>query len=1263
MVYFHVQSLLEKANSDDPDLRFMALNDLISEASSPSFSVDEATETKLNEMVLKSMEDSNGEVKNAGVRAFAEISPKLRKAQLARVIDRLITMSSGAQSGKGEDLRDVASLALKTMTNNITSESPIAFTVIEKLPLKLLEQLDSALLPPQQTLETLDTLSDLFIKFRPLIITQIELQRESLRVLQGLLLSGRPAVKKKAIVTLGSLVPASTPAIFSSLTESLTNTLSSASSNSESEEVIRAYIQLVGTLARSSPQKTGGILKDVMGVILQSCELENGEEEDGREEDREAGLTTLESLILQCPKEIIPFTSSIADLAIRLISYDPNYAGADDEDDDEDMDDEEDDEDEDDEIEDDYDDDDDITWKTRRGAAKVLGALISTRSEILSSLYQDVLPVLITRISEREESVRLEIFGIISTLLRQTHVLGKGAPASTITKEIEEDGGMSPGTLKRKRAMRDDRGRKEDEDMIDAEDTPVEILVPQVNSLVKNVAKQLGTKSLITKQAGFTLLRELVTVLRGGLEAQAAVIFTRVSETLAITGSPLLSIETLSFLAQFFATHTLKVYQSSLPQLVKQIVVLTRDKSQKVSAEALVVSSELAKSLQSVSDGPLPVGLSVIIEQLYKASEAVLESNMADFEMRVKALNTLADLLCYEGDVLEAHYEASLGLVKTSIEKESLRLEAIKSAGRVARSGLCSGNIFESWLGEVLEIVSGLIRKGGRAIKIESFKTLQAVTNRLGGSAPDTSITNLIENMKPFIMETDLTYLPAVLDLLVVLLSISSSAKSTVEQTLLSQIISLVQSPSISGSSLEALLSFFTALIEVDQNLTEKVVPELVRISVGSSSAGAVQVGAQCVGAVVSASGRDPKGIVLQFAQNISSNTSSESAVVVSLLSLGEIGRATDLSAYSDVFKRVLELFNASTPEIRNSAAFAAGCFAVGASQYLQPILSKVETSSDKSDRLLSLQALREAIFHSSNLQLENLADSLWEPLFEDSENQAEESRIVNASCIGKLTTSNPAKYLPLLEAQIQSPSANIRATVASAIRYTFADTDVSYDGILAPFIVQFLSLMHDSDLTVRRVSLGSLNAAAQHKPQLIRTHLGTLLPLLYDETEIKQELIRVVQMGPWKQTFDDGLETRKTAFETMYTLLDTCLSQIDISTFLLKVVNGLTDADEIKVICFLSLTRLAHVAPASVIQVLDNISESFQETMKQFTGTKDTVKEDFDRKAEIQRSALRTIFQLSKLSSSSTPKFEEVVSLVKRGEFAREWTEMTRGG
>jgi cullin-associated NEDD8-dissociated protein 1 len=54
----------------------------------------------------------------------------------------------------------------------------------------------------------------------------------------------------------------------------------------------------------------------------------------------------------------------------------------------------------------------------------------------------------------------------------------------------------------------------------------------------------------------------------------------------------------------------------------------------------------------------------------------------------------------------------------------------------------------------------------------------------------------------------------------------------------------------------------------------------------------------------------------------------------------------------------------------------------------------------------------------------------------------------------------------------------------------------------------------------VRRLSLASLNAAIQNKPHLIIDKLGALQPLLYQETVVREELRRVVQMGPWKSGY-----------------------------------------------------------------------------------------------------------------------------------------------
>ena len=85
----------------------------------------------------------------------------------------------------------------------------------------------------------------------------------------------------------------------------------------------------------------------------------------------------------------------------------------------------------------------------------------------------------------------------------------------------------------------------------------------------------------------------------------------------------------------------------------------------------------------------------------------------------------------------------------------------------------------------------------------------------------------------------------------------------------------------------------------------------------------------------------------------------------------------------------------------------------------------------------------------------------------------------------------------------------------------------------------------------VRRLAISALNSAARNKPQLIREHLSTLLPGLYRESHVKPELIKTVQMGPWTHKVDDGLEARKAAYETMYTLVSIYLI---VPEFVLKI-------------------------------------------------------------------------------------------------------------
>ncbi|PNI73422.1 LOW QUALITY PROTEIN: CAND2 isoform 6, partial [Pan troglodytes] len=85
--------------------------------------------------------------------------------------------------------------------------------------------------------------------------------------------------------------------------------------------------------------------------------------------------------------------------------------------------------------------------------------------------------------------------------------------------------------------------------------------------------------------------------------------------------------------------------------------------------------------------------------------------------------------------------------------------------------------------------------------------------------------------------------------------------------------------------------------------------------------------------------------------------------------------------------------------------------------------------------------------------------------------------------------------------------------------------------------------------------------------------------------------------MGPFKHTVDDGLDVRKAAFECMYSLLESCLGQLDICEFLNHVEDGLKDHYDIRMLTFIMLARLATLCPAPVLQRVDRLIEPLRAT------------------------------------------------------------------
>lgn len=415
-VSYQIANLLEKMTSNDKDFRFMATNDLMTELQKDSIKLDDDSERKVVKMLLRLLEDKNGEVQNLAVKCLGPLVNKVKEYQVEGIVD---TLCANMLSDT-EQLRDISSIGLKT----VISELPLGSnTLAANVCKKITGKLSSAIEKQEDVsvqLEALDILADLLSRFGGLLISFHPMLLNSLL---PQLASPRQAVRKRTIVALSHLVMSCNASLYNKLIDHLLEGLSSSTSSS----VSRTHIQCIASICRQAGHRFGEQLWRVAPQVLEYST-------DADEELREHCLQALEAFVLKCPKEVQPHIPTIIDLCLKMITYDPNYNYEDEEEDgggeDEEMEDESftpDAEPESDSEE--YSDDDDMSWKVRRAAAKCLESVIATRHELLGEMYQTVSPALIARFKEREENVKCDILSAYTALLRAT----RPPPALQIT--------------------------------------------------------------------------------------------------------------------------------------------------------------------------------------------------------------------------------------------------------------------------------------------------------------------------------------------------------------------------------------------------------------------------------------------------------------------------------------------------------------------------------------------------------------------------------------------------------------------------------------------------------------------------------------------------------------------------------------------------------------------------------------------------------------------------------------------------------------
>ncbi|KAI0009047.1 cullin binding protein CanA [Xylariaceae sp. FL0662B] len=1297
-----INSLLAKLTDPDPDFRFMSLNDLhqiLTKQKADFLGHDYNTSSRIADSIIKALDDQNGEVQNLAVKCIgplvtkvpiAVLSPTLEKITMVEIknsVDNSLPSLAlrNAISSLQRPVRGVAPTREVMDTYNIISRVLIPRILGYSIPTNLSNQkvgdphgiLDKNSDP---TSEAVDVLIEVVRCFGPLL-QPLEIEKLQDVVVQVLERRSTPSpVKKRAVVALAMLAPYLTNDVLNGFIKKIQGALRQPQLDTVMR---RLYINIMGSLARSIPHKFGEYIPDIIKFVLATLSQEELQKQldavsEGNDqlnlefnEVREAALVALESFLASCGKQMRDYTDDTISACLRYLKFDPNYAVDDDEEmeENEDADSEDEDIDEDDDFGDDagFDDDDDASWKVRRCAAKALYTLISTRSNDLlekGTLYREVAPPLIKRFDEREESVRLEIIGTMSLLIRKT---GEGVIAS-VSRDDEILQSIN-GSRKRRRQSSGGFVSSNKAPYLGAtgltsptrESVPptgpradLSRLTPQV---VKTATKLLKGKQIATKQAIIHLLDDLISVQNGGLSdyfdqvmqpiidvtkgmtGNAGSTSTALSGGAASATATTLRVAVLHFTSDIAKTHSSSLFQPYLEKIVAGVVSAVRDRFYKISSEAVRTAEELVKAITPPRARLTIQKYKPELDKLYDIIVDRASANDADTEVRQEAIQALGTLISRtssaEGSALlpAEKRQAALDLLLDRLRNETTRLYAVRAIDNIAAHSTAVGSLDPSWVQKVALELCGQLRKANRLLRGASIQALQhlILSPATKGCIEAPTASGIVSAILPVVAVNDSHLLSP--GLLIV-------AQLQLENPQLVSTPGFVESlcellkKNIGGVALESLVVFVTNVGRT--GMGKPLMMGVLQVGVAGDPA----VVGKVAGALFVASGGNAGVDIDSFiaelnaASKLSSPDTARQSLALAIL--GEIGlRLGEKSPLNpNVF---LEQFHDEPDKVSVSAAVALGRAGAGnVSAFLPTILHAIKKPG--SQQYLLLQSIREILHQAvtSSTDISAFEEDIWELLFGAS--QLEDNKAICAECIGRLAIMEPGTYIPKLQELLSSPSPAFRAVAVQALRYTLPDSDESFDAVLKMVLFDMLlTVLRDGNMEIRRLGMTTLNSATHNKPDLVLPHLKELTPYVMTESVIKPELIREVQMGPFKHMVDDGLEVRKSAYETLYALMETAFSRVSSLEFYDRIIAGLGDENDIRSLCNLMLSKLIVIDPEETTRRLDTIAECYRKTLS--TKLKDgAVKQEVEKQEEAVKSVLRVTLLLAEKTKTTLP-------------------------
>lgn len=1145
-----------------------------------------------------------------------------------------------------QDLIDLLMGALKKRLkqDNQGDSTSITFMAIRTVVGKSFASPSVARILTGHLFDLLDTNQDSSIDFLDVLIDHIKRFGSSIAdnevlsleaYLRNVLSNGRGIVRKRGAIAIGYLLRYLSDAKWQDLLQFIISGLDDPKSN---PATIKILVFLTGILAKNDPGRFKNHINELFSRVHSALKEDSLDDEDSQDDEdlaeiRETGLVAMEAIAGLGSPAIDSLVDTFLVTVKNFIKYDPNYnePDSDDEaaddvemsnanennDDDDDNDDEDSLDMSDQEEDDQFSDDEDQSWKLRRYAFKLCAAVVLSSPYNLPKIYSELLSAIIKRASaEREDTVKLEAIHALSVMITAA----------------SDDGPYYTSKAIRARRSSDASMKTEGGD-------PQSLLQSESSRIVKITKSAISSPSTnIQVIQGFITdtLHKVIVVLKG-LDSELAVVVNMLSFLSKNKQSILVDIlQTVSAILKYHSVHDLQPYLSAL---VPVIILGIEDSYYKISTQGLEVAMDL-----------FSVGVETELPMLDKVEVSInskATSNSYDLETRETAIKALSELIGL-GMLSDGGFSSGVTVITELLNNESLRLAAVNAIETISKHRPVAF-LIPSWTVSVLESLSGFLKQNSRPLRMSSLSAIRAITISVVKGEKDipSEVSTALQNVRLECLKHGNELLQSLVDTQVMSIIFTILTNLT--------LLGLSDNSNDTADFVVSVLRRDVAMNQVDNSLMELVdtlgktlPPQSSMDMVSQLESGAVKKDNEVHAQIVSCLILHQPDLSKEIQKYINNLETGQIDIKWSAMIIGNLGKRPETSAQFNINIETLYKHFESTDEgVKTACAQALGDFA---STHIDTLLDEILKGLDSESKIsyLYLTAVRELILTGNIKSSNDAMQKIWNQLF-SLKNIDEGERSKVAECVGRLSILNPEKFLPELQSYLSSPNWAIRVTALSSVKYTFGQSHDRYDELLRPIILNFLELVEDEKLEIRQVALSTLISAIHNKPNLVVPHLPNLLPILHKETMIDESRIRHVQMGPFKQKFDDGLYLRKTAYETIYTLVTTLSpnrlkSIVNLGYLLERVIAGLNDEHDIKVLSCVTIGRIAGIDMDVLISAPDG---GISNIIGKFNGLlgvqvkENAIKQEFEKQGEVVRSVQRASHQIDEVIQAKVKEGE----------------------